>query len=85
MFAKKGLESKCLECGNKIKIFKIDERGDNLKELLICSNCGIEINSLAKVINNFTFNFKKILYSYFYGERKCVKCRSTTRLFLRKK
>lgn len=85
MFSKKGMEIKCEYCNFQIKVVKITDTSDSLKELLYCTNCNKELGNMIKLMNNFTFNVKKFVFKYFLGIRRCSKCKDTTKLFLKKK
>ena len=85
MYARKQVEIKCEFCGNLLKLYRIDESLDVLKESLYCENCDSELGNMKKLRNNFQFYLKKILSSYFEGNKKCSKCKDVTRLFLKKR
>lgn len=85
IFARNVLKISCEFCYDTIRIFKIDEDIENVRELLFCNSCKSKLGNMNKLMNNLTFHFKKILSKYYYGLRSCSKCIDSTRLFLKKK
>jgi len=85
MYSKRGIELKCEHCNYLIRVVKINDTSDNLKELLYCNNCAKEMGDMMKLMNNISLNLKRNFFKYFLGVRRCSKCRNTTKLFLKKK
>ncbi len=85
MYARNGISIQCEHCGNIMRIIKIDESNDNIREMLFCYLCKSELGNMVKLMNIISLHCKKLVSKYYYGHKICSKCRDSTRIFLKEK
>lgn len=84
ILSKIGLKMKCYFCQKEDKINIIYENVENIKEILECKYCK-KLQSFKTLENIILLQVKNMINKYFLNAKKCMKCQTLSRLFLRKK
>jgi len=84
LLSKVGLKINCNICTKMNEIKIINDNDQSLKEIMECKFCKAIIH-IKSIHNSILHHLKRMLNKYFLSYKRCLKCNSSSRLFLKKK